>query len=202
MSICLLPWGCKGKIERIILDHSSRKLIRRMLMTDPSEDISRHFIPHHLVHDCVVLSGVSIFQLKKNHASLGIRHNSEFWSWFKKKRSILHRLTLEWFETQIWAPRWFFFLPSHPFTVPSRSVKQTRRERSSHYEIIKAISWACLLWHRSAQVYLLLKKEQWYPRWLLVPAIVNWLGPQQEHRTSLSLSTVAAAKKHLLEVLK
>lgn len=90
-----------------------------------------------------------------------------------------------------------FFLLSHPFTMLSRSIKQTKRERSAHDEILMVISWACLLWHWSAQIYLLLKKGLWYLQCLLAPAIVNWLGPQQEHQTSLSLSTVAAGEKHV-----
>lgn len=48
-----------------------------VLMTDPYEELSRHFIHHHLTHDFFSCS--SIFQLKKHHVSLGICHNSEFW---------------------------------------------------------------------------------------------------------------------------
>lgn len=163
-----------------------------IVKTDPCQEISRHVIPHHLAHDFVFFCSISIFQLKKNHVSPGICHHSEFWSWLTKV-IILHHLTLEWFGTHMWAPR--CFLPSHPFTVPSGSIEQTKRERSAHYEILMVISWACLL--GIAQTYLLLKKGPWYPQRLPAPAIVNRLGPRQEHRTSLSPSTAAAGKKHV-----
>lgn len=162
-----------------------------ILLTDPCEEISRHVIPHHLVHDFVSFSGISIFQLKKNHVSLGICHNSEFWSWLKQV-TILHHLTLEWFETQIWAPRCCSYCHIPPPCPPGPLSKLRGKEVDNI-----VTSWACLLLHQSAQFYLLLKKGLWYLQCFLVPAIVNWLGRQQEHRTSLSLSTVAAEKKHL-----
>lgn len=51
-----------------------------VVMTDPYEEISRHFMHHDLTHDFIFPS-ISIFQLKKHQVSLGICHNSEFRGW-------------------------------------------------------------------------------------------------------------------------